>query len=178
MSDTPAHYTTKPRPGGCHVPWTAALLARSQLLREASRPCSTHAIKSITKRVFPKKNNVKLRCRATAGFVVLLFFALWPRQATSFGASERNKDVPQSHAPTARKLTLDAFPCRLFGCRPGAPFPKSGFENKTERGGEEREKKKKEGRGGERGESEKRCQQTEPHHGPSLARAKRALLFG
>ena len=37
---------------------------------------------------------------------ILLVFAFWHRQKTGFEASERNKDA--SHAPTARKLTLDA----------------------------------------------------------------------
>ena len=37
---------------------------------------------------------------------ILLVFAFWPHQKTGFEASERNKDA--SHAPTARKLTLDA----------------------------------------------------------------------
>ena len=36
----------------------------------------------------------------------LLVFAFWPHQKTGFEASERNKDA--SHAPTARKLILDA----------------------------------------------------------------------
>ena len=36
----------------------------------------------------------------------MLVFAFWPHQKTGFEASERNKDA--SHAPTARKLTLDA----------------------------------------------------------------------
>ena len=40
---------------------------------------------------------------------MLLGFAFWPYQKTGFGfdASERNIDA--SHAPTARKLTLDAL---------------------------------------------------------------------
>ena len=38
---------------------------------------------------------------------ILLVFAFWHRQKTGFEASERNKDA--SHAPTARKLILDAL---------------------------------------------------------------------
>jgi hypothetical protein len=97
----------------------------------------------------------------------LLVFAFWHRQKTGFEASERNKDAP--HAPTARKLTLDAPPYHPGGCFSGARFPKSVFENKTERG-ERRERKEKEGRG-ERGEREKRRQQTASLNGPSAARA-------
>jgi hypothetical protein len=48
-------------------------------------------------------------------------------------------------------------------------FPKSVFENKTERG-ERKDRKEKEGRG-ERGEREKRRQQTASPNGPSAARA-------
>ena len=57
-------------------------------------------------------------------------------------------------------------PC---GCFPGAHFPKSDFGNTTERGGERRERKEKEGRR-ERGEREKRRQQTNPLNGSSALR--------
>jgi hypothetical protein len=66
-------------------------------------------------------------------------------------------------------------------CRPGASFPKSVFENKTERGGEEerREIKEKERRKRNgKGRSGASKQPPHPYHGPSVARTKRALLFG
>ena len=64
------------------------------------------------------------------------------RQETGFKASERNRDA--SHASAACELTLDApRTIRMAVCRPGASFPKSIFENKTERRGEERENRKR-----------------------------------
>ena len=53
--------------------------------------------------------------------------------------SASNEDA--SHAPTARKLNLDAPPNCPCGCFPSARFPKSVFENKKEkdRGGVEEE---------------------------------------
>jgi hypothetical protein len=105
---------------------------------------------------------------------ILLIFAFWPRQETGFEASERNRDA--SHASTARKLILDAPRTIRMAAVLARAFPNWFLETKTERGWEEREKRKR--RKEEKGEREKRRQQTAPHHGPSVARAKRALLFG
>ena len=103
-----------------------------------------------------------------------MIFAFWPRQETGFEASERNRDA--SHASTARKLILDAPRTIRMAAVLARAFPNWFLETKTERGWEEREKRKR--RKEEKGEREKRRQQTAPHHGPSVARAKRALLFG
>ena len=75
-------------------------------------------------------------------------FAFWPRQKTGFEGPERNKDA--SHAPTARKLTLDATHTILVATSTflARVFPKLPVENKTERGGEEREREKKRKEGG------------------------------
>jgi hypothetical protein len=81
--------------------------------------------------------------------VVLRFgFGFTRRPVSRLLSAERNKDA--SHAPTARKLTLDALhtinvAAFLF---PGARFPKSVFENKTERGGEREEREKRRRRKG------------------------------
>ena len=97
---------------------------------------------------------------------ILLVFAFWPHQKTGFEASERNKDA--SHAPTARKLTLDAPHTIRVAAFLARASPNRFL--KTKLGGERRERKEKEGRG-ERGEREKRRQQTAPLNGPSAARA-------
>lgn len=81
---------------------------------------------------------------------ILLVFAFWPHQKTGFEASERNKDA--SHAPTARKLILDA----LHTIRVAAFLARASPNRflKTKRGEEERgerEKKKKEGEREEKG---------------------------
>ena len=61
----------------------------------------------------------------------------------------------------------------------GPSFPKSAFENKTEREGEFRENKRKLKRKLEaKGDRGKWRQQAALHHGPSVARTKEALLFG
>ena len=96
-----------------------------------------------------------------------MVFAFWHRQKTGFEASERNKDA--SHAPTARKLTLDApYTIRVAAFLARAS-PNRFFKTKR-REEERRERKEKEGRG-ERGEREKRRQQTASLNGPSAARA-------
>jgi hypothetical protein len=103
----------------------------------------------------------------------LLIFTFWLRQETGFDASERNKDA--SHAPTARKLTLDALHAICVAAVLARASPNRVLKTKR-REAEKRERKEKEGRGA-RGEREKRRQQTAPHHGPSVVRAKGALLF-
>ena len=72
---------------------------------------------------------------------ILLVFAFWHRQKTGFEASERNKDA--SHAPTARKLILDAVHATRVAAFLARASPNRFFKNKTERGGEEREKRKR-----------------------------------
>jgi hypothetical protein len=99
---------------------------------------------------------------------LLLFFAFWPHQKTSFDASERNKDA--SHAPTARKVTLDALHtirvAAFLACASSNRFLK------TKRREEERREKREEKEGTrERGEKEKKRQQAAPLNGPSAARA-------
>ena len=104
---------------------------------------------------------------------ILVVFAFWPRQKTGFEASERNKDA--SHAPTARKLTLDA----LHTIRVAAFLARTSPNRflKTKRGEEDRgERKEKEGRA-ERGEREKRRQQTATLNGPSAACAYELCSF-
>ena len=104
-----------------------------------------------------------------------MVFAFWPRQKTGFEASERNKDA--SHAPTARKLTLDALHTIRVAAFLARASPNRFLKTKRreeERG--ERERKEKEGRG-ERGEREKRRQQTAPLNGPSAARAYELCSF-
>jgi hypothetical protein len=115
-----------------------------------------------------------LRFRATAGFVG--FCVLASHQKTGFEASGRNKDA--SHAPTARKLTLDAphtIRVAVFLARasPNRPLKTKRGEQEERREGD---KKKKEGRG-ERGEREKRRQQTASLNGPSAARAYELCSF-
>ena len=75
----------------------------------------------------------------------MLVFAFWPRQKTGFEASERNKDA--SHAPTARKLTLDA----LHTIRVAAFLARASPNRflKTKRGEEERGEREKKNRKGE-----------------------------
>ena len=96
-----------------------------------------------------------------------MVFAFWPHQKTGFEASERNKDA--SHAPTARKLTLDALHTIRVAAFLARASPNRFLKTKR-REEERRERKEKEGRG-ERGEREKRRQQTAPLNGPSAARA-------
>ena len=98
---------------------------------------------------------------------ILLVFAFWPHQKTGFEASERNKDA--SHAPTARKLILDALHTIRVAAFLARASPNRFLKTKR-REEERRERKEKEGRG-ERGEREKRRQQTAPLNGPSAARA-------
>ena len=81
---------------------------------------------------------------------ILLVFAFWHRQKTGFEASERNKDA--SHAPTARKLILDAVHSTRVAAFLARASPNRFL--KTKRGEEERgerEKKKKEGEREEKG---------------------------
>ena len=81
---------------------------------------------------------------------ILLVFAFWPHQKTGFEASERNKDA--SHAPTARKLTLDAPHTIRVAAFLARASPNRFLKTKLaeeERGG--REKKKKEGEREEKG---------------------------
>ena len=81
---------------------------------------------------------------------ILLVFAFWPHQKTSFEASERNKDA--SHAPTARKLTLDAPHTIRVAAFLARASPNRFLKTKLaeeERGG--REQKKKEGEREEKG---------------------------
>lgn len=101
-----------------------------------------------------------------------MIFASWPSQEPGFGASDRNKD--SSNASTARKLTLDAIHTTLVTPFLARPSPNRFLKTKR-REEERRERKEKE----EREEKAKRCASKQPpHHGPSVARAKRALLFG
>ena len=81
---------------------------------------------------------------------ILLVFAFWPHQKTGFEASERNKNT--SHAPTARKLTLDApHTIRVADFAFLARASPNRFL-KTKRGEEERgEREKKEGEREEKG---------------------------
>lgn len=81
---------------------------------------------------------------------ILLVFAFWHRQKTGFEASERNKDA--SHAPTARKLILDALHTIRVAAFLARASPNRFLKTKLgeeERG--EREKKKKEGEREEKG---------------------------
>jgi hypothetical protein len=89
---------------------------------------------------------------------ILLIFAFWHHQKTGFEASERNKDA--SHAPTARKLTVDAFHTIREAAFLARASPHRFLKTKR-RDRERRERKEKEGRG-ERGEREERRQQTAP----------------
>ena len=96
-----------------------------------------------------------------------MVFAFWSHQKSGLGASERNKDA--SHAPTARKLTLDAFHAiRVAAFLARAP-PNQVLETKLRE--EEREERKKKKKEGERGERKKRRQKTSHLNGPSAARA-------
>ena len=81
---------------------------------------------------------------------ILLVFAFWHRQKTGFEASERNKDA--SHAPTARKLILDAVhTTRVAAFLARASPNRFFFKQNGERRRGEREKKKKEGEREEKG---------------------------
>ena len=80
VSDTPSH-----------TPWSATLVARSQLLGKAGGPYFGSA----------RSYDPSLTLVDTSHLLILAF---WPRQETAFEASERNKEA--SHAPIARKLTL------------------------------------------------------------------------
>ena len=85
---------------------------------------------------------------------ILLVFAFWPRQKTGFEASERNKD--SSHAPTARKLTLDALHTIRVAAFLARASPNRFLKTKRgeeERGGERRGKRKRR-KGGERRKGE------------------------
>jgi hypothetical protein len=105
----------------------------------------------------------------------LLVFAFWHRQKTGFEASERNKDA--SHAPTARKLILDAAHTTRVTAFLARASPNRFLKLKTKRREEEmRERKEKEGRG-ERGEWEKRRQKIDPLNCPSAARAYELCSF-
>ena len=89
-----------------------------------------------------------------------MVFAFWPRQnqKTGFEASERNKN--EAHAPTARKLTLDAPHTIRVAAFLANAFPNRFLKTKRreeERG--EREKKKKEGG---REEKRRRCASKHP----------------
>jgi hypothetical protein len=105
---------------------------------------------------------------------ILLVFAFWPHQKTGFEAPERNKDA--SHAPTARKLTLDALHTICVVAFLARASPKRFFKTKRreeERG--EREKKKKEG---EREEKGRRGASKQPLlKGPRAARAYALCSF-
>ena len=84
----------------------------------------------------------------------MLVFAFWPHQKTGFEASERNKDA--SHAPTARKFTVDVDAPHTITIRVAAFLARASPNRflKTKRGEEERgerEKKKKEGEREEKG---------------------------
>jgi hypothetical protein len=74
---------------------------------------------------------------------ILLVFAFWHRQKTGFEASERNKDA--SHAPTARKLILDAAHTTRVAAFLARASPNRFFfkQNGERRRGEEREKRKR-----------------------------------
>ena len=115
-----------------------------------------------------------LSFRATLDFVD---FCVLASPGDRFEASERNRDV--SRASTARKMIPDAFrTIRMAAVLARAFSPKLVFGNKNgERMGGERDKRKRRKEGRER-RKEKRRQQTAPQHGPSVARTKRALLFG
>lgn len=81
---------------------------------------------------------------------ILLVFAFWHRQKTGFEASERNKDA--SHAPTARKLILDAAHATRVAAFLARASPNRFFlKQNGERRRGEREKKKKEGEREEKG---------------------------
>ena len=99
----------------------------------------------------------------------LVVFLFWPHQKPDFEVFEHNKDA--SHAPKARKLLDSRCPSHhSCGCLPGAHFPKSVFENKTERWGEEREKRKR--KEGEREEKGRRsASKRRSLNGSSAARA-------
>ena len=81
-----------------------------------------------------------------------MVFAFWHRQKTGFEASERNKDA--SHAPTARKLILDAAHATRVAAFLARASPNRFlflFKQNGERRTGEREKKKKEGEREEKG---------------------------
>ena len=82
---------------------------------------------------------------------ILLVFAFWPHRKTGFEASERNKDA--SHAPTARKLILDAAHTTRVAAFLARASPNRFFffKQNGERRRGEREKKKKEGEREEKG---------------------------
>jgi hypothetical protein len=166
------------------VPWAATLLARSQFLEGAGGPyfgsardyasSLTFSNKTYHKRTF-EYYYLSLKNSSFSSLQwILLIFAFWAHQMTGLEASERNKDA--SHAPVARKLTPDAPHTIRVAAFLAHAFPNQVFLTKR-REKERGERKEKEGRG-ERGEREKRRQQTSPLNGPSVARAKRALLFG
>jgi hypothetical protein len=130
----------------------------------------------VTKDVFVRifgyalKTFKNLSFQATMNFVD---FCVLASPGDRFGASERNKDA--LHASTASTLILGASRTISMAAVLACLFPNRFLKKKRrEEGRREREKKKKE----EKGEREKRRQQTSPHHGPNVARAKRALLFG
>ena len=142
------------------MPWAATLLARSQLLEGAGGPyfgsargyasSLTLAIKHIVKHIFGYVLRIFQKFFVFELQWILLVFAFWPHQKTGFEASERNKDT--SHAPTARKLTLDAPHTIRVAAFLARASPNRFL--KTKRGEEERgerEKKKKEGEKEEKG---------------------------
>lgn len=132
------------------MPCAPTLLARSQLLEGAGGPyfgsvraydpSLTSAIKRIIKRILGYAYRIFQKIFVFELQWILLIFASWPSQEPGFGASDRNKD--SSNASTARKLTLDAIHTTLVTPFLARPSPNRFFENKTERGGEEREKRK------------------------------------
>ena len=125
-------------------------------------------------RVFRCDWDIVLKFLSFGGSIGFVDFAFWPRQEIGFDASDCNKDA--SYASTAHELTLDASRTIRMTVVLAHPFPNRSFwKHNGERGGREREKRK--GRKKEKGEKEKRRQQTATHHGPRVARAKRALLL-
>ena len=86
-------------------------------------------------------------------------------------ASERNKDAP--HTPTARKLTLDALHTIRVAAFLANAFPNRFLKTKRR----EEERGDREGKG-ERGEREKRRQQTATLDGLRAARAYELCSFG
>jgi hypothetical protein len=72
---------------------------------------------------------------------ILVVFAFWLHQKTGFEASERNKDA--SHAPTARKLILDALHTIRVAAFLAPASPNRFFLNNTVRGGNGGEKRKR-----------------------------------
>ena len=139
-------HTTKPRPGGWHGPlrfWFVLsfqkwLVVHTSVVHRAVTPrwhqppkilfsvnLDTLSVSSFLD-FLDSMNFVDFRVSASPG----VWFFFWA-QLVCFTRADSPRIGPRCP------------PCHPHGCRPGASFPKSVFESKTERGEGEREKRKR-----------------------------------